>query len=84
MSRKQKPAAAPRRLDSLLASGDHRAAARDARAVLADATAAPEQRAQAGAVLASLSPEPFAVALGLAGVGVAIALAIWAAFGGAR
>lgn len=84
MSRKQKAAATPSRLEALLASGDHRAAARDARAVLADPGATPEQRAQASAVLASLTPEPLAVAFGLAGAAAAVALAVWAALGGAR
>ena len=83
MSRKAR-AAAPSRLEALLASGDHRAAAREARGVLADAGAPPERRAQAGAVLTSLAPEPLALLLGLAGAGVSIALAIWASLGGAR
>ena len=84
MSRKQKAAAAPSRLEALLGSGDHRAAAREARAVLADAAATPEQRAQARAVRASLTPEPLAVAFGLAGAIAAMALSAWAVLGGAR
>ena len=84
MSRKQKAAAAPSRLEALLGSGDHRAAAREARAVVADPAATQEQRAQAGAVLASLTPEPLAVAFGLVGAVAAVALAVWAALGGAR
>lgn len=84
MSRKQKAAAPPSRLEALLASGDHRAAAREARAALADPAAAPEQRARAGAVLASLRPEPLAVVLGLLGAGAAVALTAWAALGGGR
>jgi hypothetical protein len=84
MSRKQKAAATPSRLEALLASGDHRAAAREARAVLADPAAAPGERAQAAAALASLAPEPLALAFGLAGAVAALALAAWAALGGAR
>lgn len=83
MSRKQK-AAAPSPFEARLATGDHRAAAREARTVLADPAASPDERARAGAVLASLSPEPLALALGIVGVGVSIALAVWAALGGAR
>jgi hypothetical protein len=84
MSRKEKATARAGRLDTLLASGDHRAAAREARATLADPGASPEQRTRAGAVLGSLAPDPFAVALGILGALVAIALSVWLAAGGAR
>ncbi|HYD43432.1 MAG TPA: hypothetical protein VEB43_21550 [Anaeromyxobacter sp.] len=84
MSRKQKAAAVPSRLEALLGSGDHRAAAREAGAILADGAATPEQRARARAALGSLTPEPLAVAFGLAGVAVAVALSVWVALGGAR
>jgi hypothetical protein len=84
MSRKPKAVAAPSRLEALLGSGDHRAAAREARAILADPAAAPEQRDRARALLASLGPEPLAVAFGLAGAVAAVALSIWVALGGAR
>ena len=84
MSRKEKATARPARLETVLASGDHRAAALEARATLADAGASPEQRARAGAVLASLAPDPFAVALGILGALLAIALSAWLAAGGGR
>lgn len=83
MSRKQK-AARTDRLETLLDSGDHRAAAREARSVLADPESSQERRSRAGAVLASLAPEPLALALGLLGVAVAAALSVWTALGGAR
>lgn len=61
-----------RRLEALLEAGDHRAAAAEARRALADAGSDDEERRAARAVLASLRPEPGAVAAGLAGVLVAL------------
>jgi hypothetical protein len=84
MSRKEKRVARSGRLEVLLAAGAHGAAARAARAVRADDGADPEERARAGAVLASLSPDPLAVALGLLGAAGAVVLAGWLASGGAR
>jgi hypothetical protein len=84
MSRKQTVSGGPGRLEALLASGDHRAAARVARATLADPEAPADRQARARAVLSSLSPDRFALAVGLLAVGVALALAIWVAAGGAR
>lgn len=78
------PDARPGRLESLLAAGDHRTAGREARAVLADAAAPQEQRARAGAVLVSLSPEPVSVALGLLGALGSAALVVWLTAGGGR
>lgn len=84
MSRKERGLPQPDRLAALLASGAHADAARAARAALAEPAASPEERARAGAALASLAPEPFAVIAGLAGVALAIVLGIWVAMGGAR
>lgn len=84
MSRKEKSAARSGRLEALLAAGAHGAAAREARAVRADEGASPDERARAAAMLASLSPDPLAVALGLLGAAGAVALAGWLAAGGAR
>jgi hypothetical protein len=84
MSRKERHRPSPDRLAALLASGAHAGAARAARAAPAEPGASEEERARAGSVLASLGPEPFAVAAGLAGVAVAIAIGIWLAMGGAR
>lgn len=84
MSRKERARPQPDRLAALVASGAHGAAALAARGTLAEPRSTPEERARAGAVLASLAPEPLAVAAGLAGVAVAIAIGIWVGLGGAR
>lgn len=84
MSPTENAAARSGRLEALLAAGAHRAAAREARAVLADAAAAPDDRARAEASLASLAPDPVALVLGLAGVIGSLALAVWVTTGGAR
>ncbi len=84
MSRKERARSQPDRLAALLASGAHAAAAQTARGALAEPAASPEDRARAGAVLASLAPEPLAVAAGVAGAALAGAIAIWLGLGGAR
>jgi hypothetical protein len=84
MSRTESRSGHPGRPESLLVSGDHGAAALAARSILADAGSPAEERARAGAVLASLSPEPLALVLGGLGVALAVALALWVALGGAR
>jgi hypothetical protein len=84
MSRKERTRAQPDRLAALLASGAHGAAARAARAVLAQPDAPEEERARAGTALRSLAPDPFAAVAGLAGVGVAIAIGIWLVAGAVR
>jgi hypothetical protein len=84
MSRKDRRAAIrqaqgrPRaeRLRTLLEAGDHAAARAEARAVLADAAASPEDRQAAAAALSSLSPEPGAVLAGALGVAAAAAIVI--------
>ncbi len=84
MSRKERARPRPDRLATLLASGAHRAAGRAARGTLAEPGSTPEERARAGAVLASLAPEPMAIAAGLAGLAVAVAIGVWVGLGGAR
>ena len=84
MSRRERTRAQPDRLSALLASGAHGAAARMARAVLAQPDAPEEDRARAATALRSLTPEPFAAVAGLAGVGVAVAIGIWLVAGAAR
>jgi hypothetical protein len=56
------------RLAALLEVGDHGAARREARRILGDPAADEAARREAAAVLASLEPEPGAVAVGLGGV----------------
>jgi hypothetical protein len=84
MSRRERARVRPDRLAALLASGAHRAAAREARAVLAQPGATEEERARAGSALGSLAPELVAVVAGLAGVAAATAIGIWLVAGGAR
>jgi hypothetical protein len=76
MSRKERRTSRAERLQGLLAAGDHAAARAEARAVLADPAAVPEERRAAAAALSSLSPEPGAVAAGAIGVAAAVALAV--------
>jgi hypothetical protein len=73
-----------RRLEALLEGGDHRAAAAEARRVLADAESGDEGHRAARQVLASLRPEPGAVGAGLGGVLLALAVTLWTVLGSAR
>lgn len=73
-----------RRLEALLEAGDHGAAAAEARRVLADAERGDEERRAARAALASLRPEPGALAAGLGGVLLALAVALWTVLESAR
>lgn len=63
------------RIRALLDSGDHAAARKEARGVVADASAPSEERDAAAALLSSLAPDPGAVAAGVVGVAAAIAIA---------
>jgi hypothetical protein len=77
--------AAPRSehpLERLLAAGDHRAAARLARAELASPAGPPAAQERARASLASLSPEPGAVVAGLLGLAAAAAVGLRLVLGG--
>jgi hypothetical protein len=65
------------RLATLLEVGDHGAARREARRVLGDPAADEAARREAAAVLASLEPEPGAVAVGLGGVVLGAAIVGW-------
>jgi hypothetical protein len=76
MSRKERRTSRAERLQGLLDAGDHAAARAEARAVLADQGAVPEERRAAAAALSSLSPEPGAVVAGAIGVAAAVALAV--------
>ncbi len=76
MSRRERRTARADRLRALLDAGDHRAARAEARLVLANPAAAEEERAAASAVLASLAPEPGAVAAGALGVAAGLALVV--------
>jgi hypothetical protein len=71
----RKDRAAAGRLAALLESGDHRAARAEAMALRADPTAPEADRVAAAEVLASLRPEPAAVAVGLAGAVAALLIA---------
>lgn len=73
-----------RRLRELLDAGDHRAAAEEARRRVADAGASAADRAAAAAALASLRPEPGAVAVGLVGLALSAAVVLWTALGAGR
>jgi hypothetical protein len=84
MSRKERNRGRTDRLAAFLESGEHRAASCLARALLAEPGTTDEERARAGAVLASLAPEPIAVVAGLAGAALALLLGIWVGLGGAR
>ncbi len=76
MSRKERRAPRAERLRALLDAGDHAAARAEARAVLADEAASPDERRAAAAAFESLSPEPGAVAAGAIGVAAALAVAL--------
>lgn len=84
MSRKERARGRPDPLAALLASGDHGGAARAAAAVVEDPAASEAERAGARAVRSSLAPEPLALAAGLTGIALALAIGIWVALGGAR
>jgi hypothetical protein len=75
MSRKERRASRAERLQALLDAGDHGAARAEARALLADGAASPEESRAAAAMLSSLSPEPGAVVAGAIGVAACLALA---------
>ena len=78
MSKAQKEQrAAAARLAALLERGDHRAARAEARRLLAAEGAGEAERRDAAAVLASLEPEPGAVAVGLGGAAAAAAIVGW-------
>jgi len=64
--RKERGAAG--RLAALLEAGDHRAARAEAEELLSGAAATEAEKAAAAEVLASLRPEPAALAVGLAGL----------------
>ena len=76
MSRKERRPARVDRIRALVDAGDHGAARVEARAVLADAGAPPEERAAAGEVLASLAPDRGALVAGAVGVATAVVLSI--------
>jgi hypothetical protein len=73
-SRKGGPAG---RLSGLLDAGGHGLARAEAERLLADATAPEADRKAAAELLASLRPDPAAVAVGLAGVATAVAIVAW-------
>lgn len=73
-----------RRIGALLEAGDHRAAAAEAMRVLADRASGEDERRAAGAALSSLRPEPGAVAVGVAGVLLAMGIALRGVLGSFR
>lgn len=75
MSRKERRGPRAERIRALLEAGDHRAAAAEARAVLADPTAPGDERAQAAAALSSLAPDRGVLLAGALGVAAALGLA---------
>lgn len=83
MSRRERPRPGrPDRIRELLEAGDHRGAAEEARRRLADPGA--DGRDAAAAALASLRPEPGAVAVGLLGVALSVAVVLFTALGAGR
>jgi hypothetical protein len=76
MSRKERRPARVDRIRALVEAGDHGAARAEARAVLADAGAPPEERAGAAGVLASLAPERGALVAGAVGAAAAVAISV--------
>ena len=70
------------RLRTLLDAGDHRTAAAEARALLADAATGEAERAEAAAALASLAPDRGVALAGVAGLAVALALVAWTLLAG--
>ncbi|ACG73868.1 hypothetical protein AnaeK_2643 [Anaeromyxobacter sp. K] len=82
MSRRDRGSTGPGgRIAELLEVGDHRGAALEARRVLADPDASEVARRTAGDALASFRPDPAALAVGAAGVLVAVALTLWTVLG---
>jgi DNA-binding LacI/PurR family transcriptional regulator len=77
MARKDKARGRAGRLEALLAAGDHGGARAEARALLADPEASGEEREAAAHLLASLRPEPAALACAAVSVALAVALAAW-------
>lgn len=77
MSKARKEQGAGARLAALLEVGDHGAARREARRLLGDGAVDEATRREAAAVLASLEPEGGAVAVGVGGVVVAVAIVGW-------
>jgi hypothetical protein len=85
MSRRERPRAGRAgRVRELLAAGDHREAADEARRALADAATGEEERAALAAALASLRPEPGAVAVGVVGLLLSLAVTLWTVLGSGR
>lgn len=85
MSRRDRGSAGPDgRIGELLEAGDHRGAALEACRVLADPGAGEPARRAARDALASSRPDPAAVAVGAAGVLVAVALTLWTVLGAGR
>jgi len=80
MSRHREAAAS--RLGALLSGGDHARARAEARRLLADPGATEADRQEAGAALASLRPEPGAVAVAAIGAALALAVVGWLLLGG--
>ncbi len=76
MSRKERRPARAERLRALVEAGDHGAARAEARAVLADGGAPPEERAAAGEVLSSLAPDRGALVAGAVGAAAAVVLTV--------
>jgi hypothetical protein len=77
MSKARKAQGPSGRLAMLLESGDHGAARREARRLLGDQATDEAARREAADVLASLEPEGGAVAVGLGGVVLAVAIVGW-------
>jgi hypothetical protein len=80
--RKDRKGAAAGRLEALLGAGDHRGAAAEARALLADPETPEAERAEAAAVLGSFAPDRGVVLAGAVGVAVALALVAWTLLAG--
>jgi hypothetical protein len=74
MAKGRKERGAAERIRALLDAGDHRGAARVARAVLSDPAATFADRDAASAALAGLRPERGAVVTGAIGLAVAAAV----------
>ncbi len=84
MSRRERPRPGrAARIRELLETGDHRQAASEARAALAEADGGEDARA-AAAALASLRPEPAAVVVGACGVALSLAVLLWTVLGSGR
>ncbi len=77
MSKARKGAGPAPRVATRLEAGDHGAARRESRRLLADPATDEAGRREAAAVLVSLEPESGAVAVGLGGVVVAAILLGW-------